>query len=127
MKVINFGTLNLRGCRGIYEMETLFKDVSRYDLQILGFTESHIIGDEKVEDIKIKIKNETRKYKYFEGGIKGDNVFSGVGCIIDASLKPTFQRITDRICLPEAYTNNAHKIIIITAYTPTFKCFRSKT
>ena len=74
-----------------------------------------------MEDVNIKIKNGTRKYKHFEGRRKREIVFSGVGCIIDASLKPIFQRITDQICLAEGYTSNAYKIVIIIAYAPTLK------
>ena len=120
MKEINFGTLNVRGSREDYDKEILYRDVGQYNIQILGFTESHIIGEERSEDVNIK--NEIRKYQYFGGGIIGINTYSGVGCIIDASLEPTFKRITDRICVAEAYIKSittTHKHIIVTAYAPT--------
>ena len=70
--------------------------------QIIGTTETHIKDKEKISDINITGKC----FKFFEGGIKGANNFAGVGCIIDSNLKPTFNRINDRICLAVAYTDS---------------------
>ena len=119
---INIGTLNVRGCKNKEEKEALCKDIGKYKLQVLGFTESHIAGAENVEDINIKIDNKTSKYKYYEAGIQGKNTFSGVGCIIDADFEPKFQRITDRICIAETKIPQTKKrMTVITAYAPTMK------
>ena len=121
MKEVNFRTLNVRGCRDEFAKRTLCDEVGRQNLQFLGFTESHIVGKENTEDVLINIKGRRKSYKFFKGGITGKNNFSGVGCIIDADLQPTFRRFTDRICVAEAYTEKErkHKMVIITAYAPT--------
>ena len=37
----------------------------------MGFTESHILGEEEIDTIKIKINGELKDFKFFEGRIKG--------------------------------------------------------
>ena len=118
---INFGTLNVRGCQEDYEIKTACRDANRYNIQILGITETHIKGDEEtivleIEDEKQKTK---REYYCYFGGIKDDNVFSGVGVIIEKEMAPKFNRITDRVCTAEITESNGHKIIIIVCYAPT--------
>ena len=122
MKEINFGVLNVRGCREEDKRETICIDACRYNLQILGITETNIAGEEEREKYSVRMedKNKITKndYHFFTGGISEQNVYSGVGCVIDEELDPSFKRISDRICTAEIQLKD-HKIIIIVAYAPT--------
>lgn len=95
-------SINIRGCQDDYNNNLLFNNVEKYyfrSLELLKHTSSKI---KRKSDININGK----RFKFFEGGIKGANNFAGVGCIIDSNLRPTFKRINDRICLAVAYTDS---------------------
>ena len=120
MEVINFGTLNTRGNQTKEEKYNIGEDAMNYKLHILGITETHNIKEQQ-ETIKIKRSDgKIQQYWYYNGGIEGENKYTGVGLIIDKSLKVLYiKRISDRICIAEIELSKEHKIIVINAYAPT--------
>ena len=120
VKILNIGTLNVQGCQDEVTKKSLYEDTLRYDLQVLGLTETHA-KDETTKTIKIKHGGKNRSYKVYFSGIKGNNTFSGTGIIVEESLKPHFKRISDRISSATIKLDNNHHLNIVTAYAPTLE------
>ena len=118
VKLLNVGTLNVQGCKDKATQKFIFEDTIRYDLQVLGLTETHV-KEETTKSIKIQHGGKTRSYKAYFSGITGNNAFSETGIIVEESFKPTFKRISDRISLATIKLNNDHHLNIVTAYAPT--------
>ena len=98
-----------------YKIETIAKDSSSYNIQVLGITETHIR-----EEVTKTVNVESGKYIFYNGGINGENVYSGVGILIEENLVSRFKRITDRICTCEIDLDEENrKIFSIVAYAPT--------
>ena len=120
VKKLNIGTLNVQGCQDEITKKFLYEDTLRYDLQILGLTETHV-KDETIETIKIKHGGKNRSYNVYFSGIEGNNTFSGTGIIVEESLKPHFKRISDKISSATIKLDNKHNLNIVTAYAPTLE------
>ena len=85
VKLLNVGTLNVQGCKDKATQKFIFEDTIRYDLQVLGLTETHV-KEETTKSIKIQHGCKTRSYKAYFSGITGNNAFSGTGIIVEESL-----------------------------------------
>ena len=120
MKFLNIGTLNVKGCREEVKQQTICEDAAKYDLNILGITETHV-EKETLDDITIKENNKIKHYKLYHGGIKGTNYYTGVGVIIEEALNPRFKRISDRILTANIKIDENHQMNIIVAYAPTLE------
>ena len=118
VKLSNVGTLNVQGCKDKATQKFIFEDTIRYDLQVLGLTETHVKED-TTKSIKIQHGGKTRSYKAYFSGITGNNELSGTGITVEESLKPSFKRISDKISLATIKLNNYHHLSIVTAYVPT--------
>ena len=120
MKTLNLGTFNTQRCTKQVKQKQLCQDAFKYNLQILGITETAITKESK-KKVKIKYGNKTEEYYMYHGGIEDENNnATGVGIIIQKDLEPTFKRITDRICKAELKLGK-YKATIIVAYAPTQK------
>ena len=117
VKELNLGILNTRGCKTKNERIVICEDAYSYKLQVLAVTETHILGEEDVETIKINEK----VYTFYSGGIEDSihNNFTGVGVVIDNDLKPKFERVNDPICTAELNLDGSHKLVLIVTYAPT--------
>ena len=71
-----------------------------YNIKVLGITETHLI-EGGVSSVIGKSNIRKKKYNFFSGGIEKENVYSGVGVLIDSELDSKCERINDRICLCE--------------------------
>ena len=116
MKLLNIGTFNVQGCNDEQKRASIGKDAEKYNVHILGITETRI-EKEEIEDIN-------GKYNIYHNGIEGTNKCTGVGIVIRKELKAEFIRISDRICaaeieLGESNDHQKKKLIFIVAYAPT--------
>ena len=118
---INIGTLNTRGNQKIEDKIDISNDAMKYNLQILGLTETHSDKEELITIKTISPKDgKTKEYLYYNSGIQGENKYTGVGFIIEKNVKVEYiKRITDRICVTAIELRKEHKMIIINAYAPT--------
>ena len=117
MQKINFGTLNLNGCKTHEEkLQTIAEDAYRYNIQILGVTETHLPEE---ETLNIEVKDKKKKYIFYNSGIKEKNIFTGTGILIEENIEAKFKRISDRICTAKINLGNKHKVMIIIVYAPT--------
>ena len=115
MQIMNIGTLNTQGCQDNTKLLSIASDSEKYNVQILGLTETHIV-DQHLEEIK-GIKN---VFNLYHNGIKGSNKYSGVGILIDKDISATFRRISDRnMCRAEIDLVGKEKLFVIVAYAPT--------
>ena len=117
MQILNIGTLNTQGCQGKTKILSIARDTEKYNVEILGLTETHV-KNQHLEEVK-GIK---KVYNLYHNGIKGTNKYSGVGLLINKDINATFQRITDRICVAEIDLegdSTKKKLFIIVAYAPT--------
>ena len=46
LKVIKVGTLNVQGCRKEDKQQFIYEDALKYDQQIIGHTESHVVQED---------------------------------------------------------------------------------
>ena len=90
----------------------IIKDLQKYDIQVAGIAETHIIG-EGLKSISVN----KDKYKLYH---VGDNSHHGVGIIVDENLNPSFGKVSERICSASLVIDN-HKINIISVYAPTLE------
>ena len=120
MKSFRIGTLNVRGSREEYKIETVAKDAASYNIKVLGITETHLI-ESGTSSILGKSNIRKTKYNFFRGGIEKENIYSGVGVLIDSELDSKCERINDRICLCEIKLKENKTIYVIVAYAPTLK------
>ena len=51
MQIMNIGTLNTQGCQDNTKLLSIASDSEKYNVQILGLTETHIV-DQHLEEIK---------------------------------------------------------------------------
>ena len=117
VKILTIGTLNVQGCQDEVTKKFLYEDTLRYDLQVLGLTETHV-NDETTKTIKIKHGGAIR---YISAESKVTTTFSGTGIIVEESLKPYFKRISDRISSATIKLDSDHHLNIVTAYAPTLE------
>ena len=96
MTALNIGTLNVQGCREEHDQQNIFEDASKYNLQVLAITETHTT-EEGSRKVTVESEGKRKTYNVYHSGIQSDNVYAGVGFVIDDSLKPDFCRISDRI------------------------------
>ena len=99
-------------------VKSIYSNNSSHQLEILEITETHVKGKEAVYDAKI----DGQTYKSFEGGVTGNNSYTGVASSINANLQPQFTRVNnrnDRIFVVKACTSQKYKLIVIVAYVPT--------
>ena len=116
---LNVGTLNVQGCREESKQRNIIDDAFKYNLQILGLTETHV-KDEGTTTINVKRDNRiSRTYQVFFSGIEDTNTFSGTGIAIEDSLHPRFKRISDHIATANCKLDEKHHVNIIVAYAPT--------
>ena len=116
---LNVGTLNVQGCREESKQRNIIDDAFKYNLQILGLTETHV-KDEGTTTINAKRDNKiSRTYQVFFSGIEDTNTFSGTGIAIEDSLHPRFKRISDPIATANCKLDEKHHVNIIVAYAPT--------
>ena len=108
---INFGTLNVRGCKSFDDRREIISELKRYDLQILGLSETHV-GETILEEFKTK--EET-----FSLFLCGKGSYHGVGLVVNQALKPKFKKISDRICTADIEFAPGKQGKIISAYAPT--------
>ena len=116
---LNVGTLNVQGCREESKQRNIIDDAFKYNLQILGLTETHI-KDEGTTTINVKRDNKIScTYQVFFSGIEDTHTFSGTGIAIEDSFHPCFKRISDRIATANCKLDEKHHVNIIVAYAPT--------
>lgn len=114
MKTLNVGTLNVQGCQLLKKQKTICQDMFKYDLQILGITETHV-KKKKTEKIAINM----RTYTYISW------MHNRRKCILRNRnsnrrlSETTFSRIADRILHASIKVNNNKWENIIVAYAPT--------
>ena len=106
-KPLNVGTLNAQGCNDALKQDQILQDALRYDMHILGLTETHI-KEETHTAITVKYGDKIRTYNVYFGGIEQNNPYSGTGLIIDSTLNPKFTNISDRITTENYY--QLHKL-----------------
>ena len=118
MKSINIGTLNTRVNRKLEEKISVGEDAMKYKIDVLGITETHN-SEEELETFKIKTPyddEKTKEYIYYNGGIRGENKYTGVGFVIDKCVNIVYIKIiSDRIRVVEIDLGKEHKMIIINA------------
>ena len=111
--------VNAQGCCEQNKQRTIVEDALRYDLQILGLTETHV-KDEGTTTITVKQENNIKRtYQVFFTGIKDTNTFPGTGIAIEDSRRPHFLRITDRIATANCQLDEHRQANIIVDYAPT--------
>ena len=115
MKNLKIATFNIQGCKTDKEkIKSLAIDAESYEIQVIGFTESHI------ETMSIEeVKGKKKIYNVYHNGIKDKNKHTGVGIIVEKEIPAVMNRITDRICTAEIDLNDTKKLIVIVAYAPT--------
>ena len=121
---LNFGTLNVQGCKEEHKRKTLAKEALAFNLDILGRSETHMPG-QGLEDIQTskccKQTNTTsyRNYLLFHTG-SDNNKFHGVGLLINKDLNQNFERISDRICSAKIKLAKRN-LIVISVYALTLQ------
>ena len=90
---LNFDTLNVRGTNSEWEREALLKDTLHYKLDIAAIPETHINGESNTFSIG--------NYTLYTVNEEESKNTHGTGILIRNDLKPSFQRITGRICTAE--------------------------
>ena len=116
MKDFDIGTFNTQGCKASEKRYSIARDASKYNISILGLTETHV-EEQYVEEITI----DKQTYNIYHNGIEGKNKFSGVGILMKSDIEARVERITDRICTAEIELQQSNKVFIIVAYAPTLK------
>ena len=111
MKNLKIATFNIQGCKTDKEkIKSLAIDAESYEIQVIGFTESHI------ETMSIEeVKGKKKIYNVYHNGIKDKNKHTGVGIIVEKEIPAVMNRITDRICTAEIDLNDTKKLIVIVA------------
>ena len=51
MQILNIGTLNTQGCQDNTKSLSIARDTEKYNVQILGLTETHV-ADQQLEEVK---------------------------------------------------------------------------
>ena len=116
MKDFDIGTFNTQGCKTSEKRYSIARDASKYNISILGLTETHV--EEQYIEV-ITIDNQT--YNIYHNGIEGKNKFSGVGILLKSDIEARVERITDRICTAEIELQQSNNVFVIVAYAPTLK------
>ena len=114
--LFNVGTLNVRGITTNDKVIATTEDVRKYNLNVLVIPETHITMEEDIDEITLN-KPDINKYTIYSVNKKG-NHHHGIGMIIKQEHKPTFNKISDRICKAELKVNQTD-VTIIAAYAPT--------
>lgn len=112
---LNFGTLNVRGCKTDYTKNILIKDAKTYNIDILAISETHILGD--------GLEQHGEYILYHVGSSK--HTHHGTGIIIKKELKPSFKKISDRICQANIKLKHC-RLVIISVYAPTLEVSEKK-
>lgn len=122
MQIMNIGTLNTQGCQDNTKLLSIASDSEKYNVQILGLTETHIV-DQHLEEIK-GIKN---VFNLYHNGIKGSNKYSGVGILIDKDISATFRRISDRNMCSRDRSCRKGEIICYSSVCPHLRSIREES
>ena len=125
IKCMKVGTSNPQGVPSEFDRKCLSTDAFKYDLQVLGVSETHSRmneqGEGQLEEYQAKIFDgkgfKRRDYLFFCTG-PTDSSHHGVGLMIQKDLNPNFDVVSERIChasinLPK------NKLHVISAYAPT--------
>ena len=120
LKVFKVGTLNVEGCWKEDKQQFIYKDALKYDQQILGLTETHVV-QEDILTITARYQTKQRRYKVYHGEIQRTNQYTGTGFLIEEFLNPHFKRISDRISTTKIQLNDDQYATIIVAYAPTIR------
>ena len=116
MREIRFGTLNARGIKKIshndgslsLKLSNIINDTNQNKLDAIAVQESHF-GEYEY------LQQEDGYICYFVN--ESQNRYHGTGIIIKDIYKPTFKRISPRVCTATFKYNNRH-FLFISAYAP---------
>ena len=112
---LNVGTFNVRGLAKEQEKTKLADDMKKYDIQVLGIQEHHIVG-ESIETIKSSDGKE--EYDLF---LSGSGVYEGVGFAVSKNLHAEYRAINGRICKIALKLEGNRKMTAFSAYAPTLE------
>ena len=73
-KVITIGILNVQGCWKEDKQQFIYEDALKYNLQILGLTESHLV-QEDILTMTVRHQIKQWRYEVYNGGIQGINQY----------------------------------------------------
>ena len=118
---LNFGILNVRGCKTTFEKQILAEDAANYDIDILGISETHI-KQEDFEEITVYKNNKKVEYQLF---YTGNNSNHGVGLLLKKDLKAKVKTVSERICVAN-FAFGGRNCTVISAYAHTLAVSESK-
>ena len=108
-QILKIGTLNVRGCNNTQKVETIIQDCKKYNLDIVGITETHTPRNEELTYVK--------DYTVYTVN-KDNNKHHGVGIAAKTALNPTFKKLSNRICKATIKLHN-RRLHLISIYAPT--------
>ena len=114
----NFGTINVRGCNTEEKLGNLAMDALNYNVKVLTVSETHIPIEEEMYEIQVENEQGKKAEYVFYTSNKDGNTHHGIGILIHKDLKPTFEKINERIAIATIKEKNI-KISIIAIYAPT--------